>query len=193
MEMTMNVLGRVVGLWVVLGSASMAMAQHQTFHINPARSEAKFYFEGANPGVAGTFKLGKSAVEFDKVGPKIGGSVILLARTESSGDSGRDEIIRKQVLDAGQFAEITFMPAGYAGTVDVSNGKSVIQVTGTLLVHGQPHTVVVPVEIHANGNQCVATLHFVVPYVAWGMTQVAGVGDKVDLDVKLVGFLTPEN
>jgi polyisoprenoid-binding protein YceI len=189
----MKVLGRAIGLVVLLGSAGVALAQHQTFHINPARSAAKFYFEGASPAVAGTFKLGKSAVEFDKVGPKIGGSVVLLARTESSGDSGRDKTIRTQVLDAGQFAEIVFTPAGFAGTVDVSDGKSVIQVTGTLIVHGQAHTVVVPVEIHANGNECMATLHFVVPYVAWGMTQVAGVGDKVDLDVKLVGFLTPEN
>jgi polyisoprenoid-binding protein YceI len=193
----MKSFARNLAVTLVFGYVGTALAQHQTFHINPSRSTAKFSVEGANPGISGTFKLAPSAIEFDKKGPKIGGSVILLAASESSGDSKRDKAIRSQVLEASQYAEILFTPTSFSGSVDVSDGKSVIQVTGTLTLHGQPHPVTVPVEIHANGDQSVVMLHVVVPYVQWGLKNLSGLniaaGPQVDVDLRLVGYLTPEN
>jgi len=193
----MKSLARMVGLALALFGAGTAMAQHQTFHINPARSLVQFSFDGSQPKVEGTFRVAKSAIEFDKKGPKIGGSVIVKADTERSGNRDRDKAMRTQILDAPQFAEIVFEPKSFTGSVDVSDGKSVIQVTGTLTVHGVPHAVTTPVEIVSSGNLATVRAHLVVPYLQWGLKDLSGLnislGPQVAIDLTLVGFLTPEN
>jgi polyisoprenoid-binding protein YceI len=194
-------MARAAGVvWMALAAMAgtgRAVAQHQTFHVNPDRSTVRFSFEGAQPAVAGTFRVAKSAIEFDKQGPKIGGSVIVKAATERSGAGDRDKAIQTQVLDAPAFAEIVFEPKSFTGSVDVSDGKSVIQVTGTLTLHGVPHEVTVPVEFTSNGNRATVRTRLMVPYVEWGLQALSGVtmkaGPQVQVDLVLVGFLTPEN
>jgi hypothetical protein len=57
----MKTLARWMGVVVLLATAGTgaALAQHQIFHINPARSEAHFTFEGSNPAITGTFQVAK--------------------------------------------------------------------------------------------------------------------------------------
>ncbi len=202
-----KVLG-MVGLALALAGGGTAVAQHQTFHINPARSTVQFAFADANgkpDGIKGTLLVKASAIEFDKSGPatggpgghRMGGSVIARAATEKSGDSSRDKAIKTQVLDAAQFAEIVFEPKSFTGSVDVSDGKSVIQVTGTLTLHGVPHEVTAPVEFASNGDRATVRTHLVVPYVQWGLKDLSGLnmqaGPQVQVELTLVGYLTPEN
>jgi polyisoprenoid-binding protein YceI len=181
----------------LLAGGQTAMAQHQTFHINPVASLVQFSFQGSKPEMNGTFRVAKTAIEFDKKGPKIGGSVIVKAATERSGNHDRDKAIKTQILDAPQFATILFEPKSFTGSVDVSDGKSVIQVTGILTLHGVPHEVTAPVEFTGNGDRATVRVHLVVPYVQWGLKDLSGLniqaGPQVAIDLTLVGYLTPEN
>jgi len=187
---------QVVAMVGMLAAAGTAVAQHQTFHINPARSIVQFTVEGTKPNLEGTFRVMKSAIEFDKKGPGIGGSVIVRTSTERTGE-GLDKKIRTDVLQSPEYAEMIFEPKSFTGKVDVSDGKSVIQVTGMLTIHGSAHEVTVPVEIESSGNLCKARAHLVVPYVQWGLRDLSGLniqaGPAVDVDLTLVGYLTPEN
>jgi polyisoprenoid-binding protein YceI len=206
--MKMAMAMRMVGLMVAMGAGTAAVAQHQTFHVNPARSLVQFAFQdgkGKDSGIEGSLRVEKTAIEFDKTGQatggsgshRMGGSVIARSGTERTGNRDRDKAIKTQVLDAPQFAEIVFEPKSFTGSVDVSDGSSVVQVTGTLTLNGVAHEVTAPVEFRSNGNACTIKAHMVVPYVQWGLKDLSGLniqaGPQVAVDVTLVGYLTPEN
>jgi polyisoprenoid-binding protein YceI len=206
--MTMMTVVRTVGLMVAMGAGTAAVAQHQTFHVNPARSLVQFAFQngqGKDSGINGTLLVAKTAIEFDKTGPAtggpgshtMGGSIIARSGTERTGNRDRDKAIKTQVLMAPQFAEIVFEPKSFTGSVDVSDGSSTVQVTGTLTLNGVAHEVTAPVEFKSTGNACTVKAHLVVPYVQWGLKDLSGLniqaGPQVAVDVTLVGYLTPEN
>ncbi len=193
----MNMTMRMVGLMVAMASATAAVAQHQTFHIEPRESLVQFLFDGSKPHVEGTFRVADTDILFNKAGPKMGGSLIVKAGSERSGDRARDKAIHAQVLAADQFQDIVFEPKSFTGKIDVSDGKSMIRVTGTLTVRGVAHPVTVPVEFSSNGNRATVRVHLAVPYMQWGLKSLAGLniqtGPEVQIDVTLVGYLTPEN
>jgi polyisoprenoid-binding protein YceI len=188
---------RMVGLMVAMGAGTAAVAQHQTFHIEPRESLVQFLFDGSKPHVEGTFRVADTDILFDKNGPKMGGSLIVKAGSERSGDRARDKALHAQELAADQFQDIVFEPKSFTGKIDVSDGKSVIQVTGTLTLRGVPHAVTVPVEFASTGNRATVHVHLTVPYVQWGLKDLTGLhiqaGPEVQIDVNLVGYLTPEN
>ena len=61
---------------------------------------------------------------------------------------------------------------------------------GMFGIHGADHGITLPVEVAAANGQYTATLHFVVPYVEWGMknpsTFILRVSDKVNITVTTV-------
>src|ERR1039458_3627015 len=99
-----------------------------------------------------------------------------------------------EVLDAPHFADISFAPKSYQGTIAPS-GDSMIQVSGTFTLHGTPHELTVPMQVHIDGTTCTAKSHFSVPYVKWGLkdpsTFILRVGKEVIVDLTLVGSLVP--
>lgn len=66
------------------------------------------------------------------------------------------------------FAEISFAPKSYQGTIAPS-GDSTIQVTGVLTLHGAPHDLTLPMQLHIDGASLTAKGHLTVPYVQWGL------------------------
>jgi hypothetical protein len=57
-------------------------------------------------------------------------------------------------------------------------------------IHGGDHAIALSAEVEAGNGQYTATLHFVVPYVEWGMhnpsTLILRVSDKVNITVRTV-------
>lgn len=176
----------------------------QIFHVNPARSAVTFSLPGSgeaangkpNGTTNGSFKVAKSSLRFVAADQQMTGQIVVMAASETSGDAGRDKAIRRQVLQAKQFGTITFTPARYEGTFD-RTGTSVIQVHGVLTLEGKPHEMTLPVEITSNGYEATATTKIVVPYIEWGLLDLGAAGlpgvTKVEVDVKLVGFVSPRN
>ena len=101
-----------------------------------------------------------------------------------------------EILEVSHFAEISFAPHSYQGTLAPS-GDSSIEVTGTFTLHGSPHELTVPMQVHIEGTNCTAKAHFSVPYVKWGLkdpsTFILRVGKEVEIDLILTGTLSREN
>ena len=170
--------------------APVAFAQHQNFTVSPDASEVAFSLGGNTHHVNGTFHVQSGSIDFDRGAAKISGSVVVAAGSGNSGDQGRDKKMNTDVLDTAHFAEVSFVPKSYQGTIAPS-GDSTIQVTGVFTLHGTPHDLTVPMQIHIDGSNLTATTHFTVPYVKWGLKDpsifILKVAKEVDIDLKLVG------
>jgi polyisoprenoid-binding protein YceI len=171
-----------------------AFAQQQTFTINPAASSIGFALTGSGHEVHGTFHVTGGAIQYDGNAPKMSGSVVVSAGSGDSGDKGRDKNMHEKVLEIDRFADITFQPQSYSGTIAPS-GDSAIQVSGVFTLHGTPHDLTVPMQVHIDGQNVTAKGSFVVPYVKWGLKDpsifVLKVAKEVHIDLNLAGTESP--
>ena len=176
--------------------ATRAIAQQQSFKIDPQSSEVAFTLGDVLHTVHGIFHVQSGAVDFDPAASKISGSVVVAAGSGNSGNETRDKRMSKDILDVSHFAEISFVPRGYQGAIAIS-GDSTIQVTGVFTLHGMPHDLIVPAQIHIDGINCTVQAHFAVPYVEWGLkdpsTFILRVGKDVEIALTLKGRLSPLN
>jgi polyisoprenoid-binding protein YceI len=176
-----------------LAITSIAFAQHQTFRVNPDASQVAFSLGGNAHHVDGSFHVQSGEIDFDRGAQTISGSVVVAAGSGNSGEPSRDKKMNSDVLDVARFSEISFAPRSYQGTVAAS-GDSTIQVTGVFTLHGTPHELTVPMQIHIDGAALTARTHFTVPYVQWGLKDpsifVLKVAKVVDIDLTLAGSLS---
>jgi len=172
-----------------------AFAQPQTLTVDPNTSKVAFALTGSH-SVSGTFHVQSGTVEFDRTAAKISGSVVVGAGTGNSGEASRDKKMNSDVLDVAHFAEISFVPQSYQGTLNAA-GDSTIQVTGAFTLHGTSHALTVPMQVHIDGNKLTAITHFSVPYVSWGLKDpsifILKVAKEVGIDLTLSGQVSPAN
>jgi polyisoprenoid-binding protein YceI len=189
----MKTIAQSLFLALPLVLAPVAFAQHQTFTVNPDSSHVAFSLGGNAHHVDGTFHVQSGSIDFDRSAQTISGSVVVAAGSGSSGDQSRDKKMNSDVLDTEHFAEVTFAPSSYQGTIAPS-GDSTIQVSGTFTLHGTPHDLTVPMQLHIDGANLAAKGHFTVPYVKWGLKDpsifILKVAKEVDIDLSLSGQLT---
>ena len=192
----MKDLGRSVVFVSSLLFAAGAFAQHQTFTIDPAASQVAWTLGGTGHHVNGTFHVQSGTIDFDRTAHTISGSVVVAAGSGESGEASRDKKMKKDVLDVEHYSEITFAPQKFDGAI-APTGDSTIQVSGTFTLHGTPHDLTVPMQIHIDGGALTAKTHFVVPYVKWGLKDpsifILKVAKEVEIDLSLSGKLTPAN
>ena len=173
---------------------SSAFAQHQAFTVDPNASQVAWALGGSGHHVNGTFHVQSGSIDFDRTAHTISGSVVVAAGSGNSGEASRDKKMNKDVLDVEHYAEITFVPQKYDGNI-APTGDSTIQVSGTFTLHGTPHDLTVPMQIHIDGGALNAKTRFVVPYVQWGLKDpsvfILKVAKEVDIDLNLSGKLTP--
>jgi polyisoprenoid-binding protein YceI len=174
--------------------ASLASAQQQTFTVNPDSSSVGFALTGTGHQVHGTFHVQSGTIQFDRSAPKMSGTIVVSAASGESGDKGRDKKMHSDVLDVERFADVTFAPQSYQGTL-ASTGDSAIQVSGTFTLHGTPHEITVPMQVHIDGSNLTAKGQFVIPYVKWGLKDpsifILKVAKDVQINLTLVGTVTP--
>ena len=181
----------VFALAVLLAPA--ALAQHQTFVVNPDASEVKMTLKTTHELVNGTFHVQSGSIEFDYSAPPMSGSVVVLASSGKTGNDSRDKKMNKDVLEVERHATISFEPKTYSGAIAPS-GDSTIQVTGIFTLLGAPHAITVPMQVHLDGASATAKAHFVVPYIQWGLKDPSFLIWKADhdvaIDLNLVGTLS---
>jgi polyisoprenoid-binding protein YceI len=161
-----------------------ALAQHQTFVVNPEASEVKMTLKTTHEVVNGTFHIQSGSIEFDPGSPGMSGSVVVLAASGKTGNSSRDKKMYKDVLEVEQHATVSFEPKSYAGALAAS-GDSTIQITGIFTLLGTPHEITVPALVHLEGTTASVRAHFVVPYVQWGLKNPSFLIWKADNDVAI--------
>jgi len=186
----MNFLTRSLIAVCAILLASPAFAQNQTFTINPASSEVNFSLGGNTHAVHGVFHVKNGAVHFDRAAGKIDGIIVVDAGSGNSGNQSRDQKMTNEVLEASHFAEVSFVPQSYQGTINPA-GDSTIQVTGAFTLHGTRHDLTVPMQLHIEGSALTAKTHFTIPYVKWGLKDpsvfILKVAKEVNIDLNLQG------
>jgi polyisoprenoid-binding protein YceI len=175
-------------------AAHAVLAQHQTFTVDPNASQVSFGLGGNGHHVNGTFHVQSGVIDFDRTAHAIAGSVVVAAGSGNSGEASRDKKMNKDVLDVEHFSEITFVPQKFDGPI-AATGDSTIQVSGIFTLHGTPHDLTVPMQIHIDGGALTAKTHFAVPYVKWGLKDpsvfILKVAKEVDIDLTLTGKVNP--
>ncbi len=174
-------------------AAPAAFAQHQTFSVDPAASQVGFTLAGTGHHVQGTFKVQSGSIDFDPAAHTIAGSVVVAAGSGNSAEPSRDKKMNSDVLNSATFTEITFAPKSFTGNLSPS-GDSTIQVAGTFSLHGSPHDITVPAQVHIDGANLTAKCQFTVPYVQWGLKDpsvfILKVAKEVQIDLTLSGHVT---
>lgn len=178
-------------LIVILAPA--ALAQHQTFVVNPDASEVRMTLKTTHELVNGTFHVQSGSIEFDRSSPDMSGSVVVIAGSGKTGNTSRDKKMNKDILEVEQHATVSFVPKTYTGAI-ASSGDSTIQVNGIFNLLGTPHEISVPMLVHLDGASAIAKAHFVVPYVQWGLKNPSFMFWKADndvaIDLNLVGTIS---
>jgi len=171
----------------------VALAQHQSFVVNPDASEVKMTLKTTHELVEGTFRVQSGSIEFDDSTPKMSGLISVVAGSGKTGNNSRDKKMNKDILQVEQYATVSFEPKTYAGIIAPS-GDSTIQVTGIFTLLGTPHEITVPILVHLDGASATAKAHFVVPYVQWGLKNpsffIWKADNDVAIDLNLVGTVT---
>jgi polyisoprenoid-binding protein YceI len=173
--------------------APAALAQHQTFVVNPDASGVNMTLKTTHELVNGTFHVQSGSIEFDRSTPRMSGSVVVLAGSGKTGNDSRDKKMYRDILEVEQYATVSFEPKTYTGAIAPS-GDSTIQVTGIFTLLGTPHEITVPMLVHLEGTSATAKAHFVVPYVQWGLKNPSFMIWKADndvaIDLNLVGAIS---
>jgi len=168
-------------------------AQNEMFTAKPDQSEVAFSLGDVMHSVHGTFHVESGSVLFDVSSPQMSGSVVVAAGSGKSGNDTRDHRMSADVLNVSQFSHATFSPKHMNGSIS-ANGDSTVQVDGVFTLHGTPHDLTVPMQIHIEDENCTAKTHFIIPYVKWGLkdpsTFLLRVSKEVDINITLVGQLS---
>jgi polyisoprenoid-binding protein YceI len=142
--------------------------------------------------VQGTFRAKGGTVVFNPSSGTASGAIVIDATSGESGNDSRDHKMHKEILESAKYPEITFSPTRISG--NVAPGATV-QLAGVFRIHGADHPLTLSVPISLSGEMLTATLHFEVPYVAWGMknpsTFVLRVSKQVNITVVAIGHLHP--
>ena len=186
----MKILVRLFFFILPLSLVSAANAQSETFTVNPASCQVDFALAGTGHHVSGTFHVQSGNVTFTPGSPSLSGLIMVAAGSGNSGESSRDKKMNSEVLNSDKYTEISFATKSYQGTLAPS-GDSSIQVSGVFTLHGTPHDIVVPMQIHIEGSNLTAKGQFVVPYVKWGLKNpsifILKVAKEVNIDLNLQG------
>jgi polyisoprenoid-binding protein YceI len=168
-----------------------AFGQTERVQLDPGATHIGFTLGDVLHTVHGTFKLKSSDLWFDTSTGKAGGRIVVDARSGDSGSGARDSRMNKNVLESEKYPEIVFAPDRVEGPVNLA-GDSTVKLHGQFAIHGATHDVLMSATTHIDpGNKLTATIHFAVPYVAWGMknpsTFLLKVSETVEIEIQTAG------
>ncbi len=170
--------------------AASACAQQIAIDLDPARTVIKFVLGDILHTVHGTFRLKTSRILIDPRAQSITGQIVVDAKSGESGNGTRDKRMKRDILEADRYPEITFTPTKIASVQPIDQ-TSEATVSGWFTIHGGRHEISVPVQIETSGSSLTAHARLMVPYVQWGMknpsTLFLRVNEKVDVEVTAVG------
>lgn len=173
----------------LLTALAFAARAQAVFDVDAAQSHAAFTLGDVLHTVHGSFKVKRGSIHFDPSGAA-SGEIVVDATSGDSGSRARDKRMHQNILESQKFPEIVFVLSRVHGTVNAT-GESKVEIEGTFTIHGASHPLTASAVVVAAGDRLQAKVHFVVPYVSWGMknpsTLFLKVGDTVDIDFDASG------
>jgi len=168
-------------------------AQERMVALDPTKTTVQFTLGDILHTVHGRFQLKQGSIVFDPSTGKASGTVVVDANSGDSGSSKRDKRMKRDILEADKYPDISFSPTEIVEGKVAPQGNSQVQLRGMFRLHGGDHEIVIPVPVAIQGDQLTARMHFVIPYVAWGLknpsTLFLRVSDKVNIDITATGHL----
>jgi polyisoprenoid-binding protein YceI len=179
-----------IGCAAALLTSPLSRAQGSAVQVDPAQTKIEFSLGSTLHTVHGTFALKSSSIRYDPATGNISGAIVVDATSGQSGNTGRDERMHREILESAKYPEIAFAPTQIKGAV-ASSGPSSVEVSGKFRLHGKDHDMTLPVQIVADGAKLQMSMHFVIPYVEWGLknpsTFVLRASDKVEIEIHATG------
>jgi polyisoprenoid-binding protein YceI len=150
----------------------------------PATTEIHFTLHDVLHTVHGTFQLKHGTIRFDPDSGKASGEIIVDVTSGESGSGARDSRMHKEILESQRYPQATFTPDRLDGKLP-SQGQSQIDVHGVFNIHGADHELTLHFQVEREVSQYVASAHFIIPYVQWGMKNPSNFVLKVDKTVEM--------
>jgi polyisoprenoid-binding protein YceI len=183
----------VLFLLAAMSFAQVAQAQQETFTLDPAQTKVNFTVDSTLHTVHGDFRLKRGSIQFDNSTGAATGELVVDSASGESGSDGRDKKMHKDILESPKYSDIVFTPQHVKGTI-ANEGKSTIEVEGTLTMHGKSKPVTMPLEVQLQNGTGTADGAFSVKYQEWGMknpsTFILRVNDTVHIHVHAMGKIT---
>jgi polyisoprenoid-binding protein YceI len=180
-------------LLLIFSGPIAALGQEMEFQLDPAQSKVGFVLGDVLHTVHGSFNLKPSTIYFDPQNGTASGGFVVDATSGNSGSKGRDKKMHKEILESAKFPEIRFTVQKFQGTLP-PNGKSQVEMIGTINLHGTDHPVTVTAPVQVANGRVSADVQFEVPYVKWGLknpsTFLLRVSDKVNIVVHATGSVS---
>jgi polyisoprenoid-binding protein YceI len=180
-------------VFALMTAAHIAQAQQKIFTLDPAQTKVNFTVDSTLHTVHGDFRLKRGSIQFDNSTGAATGELVVDSASGESGNNGRDKKMHKEILESPKYSDIVFTPQHVKGTV-ADEGKSTIEVEGTLTMHGKSKPVTMPLEVQLQNGTGTADGTFSVKYQEWGMknpsTFVLRVNDSVHIHVHAIGRIT---
>jgi polyisoprenoid-binding protein YceI len=174
---------RVIFLLLLCVPAAGAMS----LDLDPAKTKVQFTLHDVLHTVHGTFQLKSGSIRFDPDSGKAWGQIVIDVTSGESGSEARDRRMHKEILQSQRFPLATFTPDHVDGKL-APQGQSQIDVHGVFKIQGADHELTMHFQVECTGGQYVASTHFVIPYVEWGMKNPSNfllkVDKTVDVDVQ---------
>ena len=174
-------------------SASSAGTRIGIIKLDPAKTLVEFRLGGSLHSTHGKFQLRTGIIKTDSATGKAEGTIVVDAASGDSGDSIRDHRMKDSVLEAEKFPEITFTARHIVGHVD-RGGVFQAKLEGVLKLHGVDHALTIDAHGTLIDDNLVATAHFSIPYVQWGLKDPSvlffAVAKQVDIDIATAGRVT---
>src|ERR1700721_3155075 len=100
---------------LAIALSQTAIAQHQTFAVNPDASEVKMKLNTTHEVVIGTFHVQSGSINFDRTASYISGIVIVAAGSGKTGNDSRDKKMNRDILKGDRFPTVSFAPKANTG------------------------------------------------------------------------------
>jgi polyisoprenoid-binding protein YceI len=165
---------------LLLGLLLPLQAAETVLDFDPSRTEVNWTLGDVLHTVHGTFKLKRGMLRFDPDTGQASGEFVVDVPSGASGSGPRDRRMHKEILESQKYPEAIFTAGHY-------DGKTI---HGSLLIHGSAHELNMDVHVDRQGDDYIATTHFSIPYVSWGMKNPSNfllkVNDHVEVDIRTV-------
>lgn len=185
-------LASFASLLAALSTLAPARAIERTLTLDPQTTEVTFLLGATGHDVHGILHLKEGAIRFDTDADTASGEVVVDARLTETGNAKRDKTMHGKVLESAKHAFMVFHPQTIRGDV-APQGKSDIELVGTVTLVGHDHPLTVPASIDVNGDTVTATAAFPIPFVEWGLhdpsTFILKVAKKVEVALTTHGTL----
>jgi polyisoprenoid-binding protein YceI len=133
--------------------------------------------------VHGNFKLKRGSIQLDPATGKADGEIVIDLASGDSGNGSRDKRLHNEILDTKKYPEAIFKPDSVKGRL-AAEGESKLDLHGVFNIHGADHEMTLQLQVDAQGGgHYLATTHFEIPYVDWGMKDPSNFLIKVDKKV----------